>query len=48
MPVNVNEIIRKLSPAERKKVEDRAAGRVGEGAEDRVGGMSNRTVSHNA
>jgi transcriptional regulator with XRE-family HTH domain len=25
MPVNVNEIIRKLSPAERKKVEDRAA-----------------------
>src|SRR5260370_547514 len=24
MPVNVNEIIRKLSPAERKKVEDRA------------------------
>jgi transcriptional regulator with XRE-family HTH domain len=25
MPVNVKEIIRKLSPAERKKVEDRAA-----------------------
>ena len=25
MPVNVNEIIRKLSPTERKKVEDRAA-----------------------
>ncbi len=25
MPVNVNEIIRKLSPAERNKVEDRAA-----------------------
>jgi transcriptional regulator with XRE-family HTH domain len=25
MPMNVNEIIRKLSPAERKKVEDRAA-----------------------
>src|SRR5438045_5741704 len=25
MPVNVNEIIRKLSPAERKKVQDRAA-----------------------
>ncbi len=25
MPVNVNEIIRKLSPAERKRVEDRAA-----------------------
>jgi len=25
MPVNVNEIIRKLSPPERKKVEDRAA-----------------------
>src|SRR5205807_1425380 len=25
MPVNVNEIIRKLSPAERKKVEERAA-----------------------
>src|SRR5436305_11921908 len=25
MPVNVNEIIRKLSPAERRKVEDRAA-----------------------
>lgn len=25
MPVNVNEIIRKLTPAERKKVEDRAA-----------------------
>jgi transcriptional regulator with XRE-family HTH domain len=25
MPVNVNEIIRKLSPGERKKVEDRAA-----------------------
>jgi transcriptional regulator with XRE-family HTH domain len=25
MPVNVNQIIRKLSPAERKKVEDRAA-----------------------
>jgi transcriptional regulator with XRE-family HTH domain len=25
MPVNVNEVIRKLSPAERKKVEDRAA-----------------------
>src|ERR1700680_1181105 len=25
MPVNLNEIIRKLSPAERKKVEDRAA-----------------------
>jgi transcriptional regulator with XRE-family HTH domain len=25
MPVNVNEIIRKLNPAERKKVEDRAA-----------------------
>ncbi len=25
MPVSVNEIIRKLSPAERKKVEDRAA-----------------------
>jgi transcriptional regulator with XRE-family HTH domain len=25
MPVNVNEIIRKLSPAERKKVEHRAA-----------------------
>jgi DNA-binding XRE family transcriptional regulator len=25
MPLNVNEIIRKLSPAERKKVEDRAA-----------------------
>jgi len=25
MPVNVNEIIRKLSPAERKKLEDRAA-----------------------
>ena len=25
MPVNVNEIIRRLSPAERKKVEDRAA-----------------------
>jgi transcriptional regulator with XRE-family HTH domain len=25
MPVNVNEIIRKLSPAERKKVKDRAA-----------------------
>jgi hypothetical protein len=25
MPVNVNEKIRKLSPAERKKVEDRAA-----------------------
>ncbi|MGB9464591.1 MAG: XRE family transcriptional regulator [Candidatus Acidiferrum sp.] len=24
MPVNINEIIRKLSPAERKKVEDRA------------------------
>jgi hypothetical protein len=24
MPVNVNEIIRKLSPSERKKVEDRA------------------------
>jgi DNA-binding transcriptional regulator YiaG len=25
MPVNVNEVIRKLSPAERKKVERRAA-----------------------
>jgi len=25
MPVNVNEIMRKLSPAERKKVKDRAA-----------------------
>ena len=25
MPVNVNEIIRKLSPAERKKLDDRAA-----------------------
>lgn len=25
MPVNINEIIRKLSPSERKKVEDRAA-----------------------
>jgi transcriptional regulator with XRE-family HTH domain len=25
MPVNINQIIRKLSPAERKKVEDRAA-----------------------
>jgi DNA-binding XRE family transcriptional regulator len=25
MPVNVNQILRKLSPAERKKVEDRAA-----------------------
>jgi DNA-binding XRE family transcriptional regulator len=25
MPVNVNEVIRKLSPADRKKVEDRAA-----------------------
>jgi hypothetical protein len=25
MPVNVNKIIRKLSPAERKKVKDRAA-----------------------
>lgn len=25
MSVNVNEVIRKLSPAERKKVEDRAA-----------------------
>src|ERR1700730_3659668 len=25
MPVNVNQIIRKLSPAERKKVEERAA-----------------------
>jgi hypothetical protein len=25
MPVNVNEIIRRLNPAERKKVEDRAA-----------------------
>ena len=25
MPLNVNEVIRKLSPAERKKVEDRAA-----------------------
>ena len=25
MPVNVNEIIRKLTPAKRKKVEDRAA-----------------------
>ncbi len=25
MPVSVNEVIRKLSPAERKKVEDRAA-----------------------
>jgi DNA-binding XRE family transcriptional regulator len=25
MPVNVNEIIRKLSPAERRRVEDRAA-----------------------
>ena len=27
MSVNVNEVIRKLSPADRKKVEDRAAGR---------------------
>ncbi|MGB7282929.1 MAG: helix-turn-helix domain-containing protein [Candidatus Acidiferrum sp.] len=25
MPVNINEVIRKLSPVERKKVEDRAA-----------------------
>jgi transcriptional regulator with XRE-family HTH domain len=25
MPVNINEVIRKLNPAERKKVEDRAA-----------------------
>jgi transcriptional regulator with XRE-family HTH domain len=30
MPVNVDEIIRKLSPAERKKVEDRAAGIIAE------------------
>ena len=30
MPVNVNEIIRKLSPAERKKVEDRAAEMIAE------------------
>ena len=30
MPVNVNEIIRKLSPAERKKVEDRAAKMIAE------------------
>ncbi|OLB37443.1 MAG: hypothetical protein AUH11_08650 [Acidobacteria bacterium 13_2_20CM_57_17] len=30
MPVKVNEIIRKLSPAERKKVEDRAAENIAE------------------
>jgi DNA-binding XRE family transcriptional regulator len=30
MSVNVNEIIRKLNPAERKKVEDRAAGIIAE------------------
>ena len=31
MPVNVNEIIRKLSPAELKKVEERAAEIMAEG-----------------
>src|SRR5258708_20087238 len=30
MPVNVNEIIRKLSPAKRKKVEDRATALIAE------------------
>jgi hypothetical protein len=30
MPVKVNEIIRKLSPAERKKIEDRAAAIIAE------------------
>jgi transcriptional regulator with XRE-family HTH domain len=30
MPVNMNEVIRKLSPAERKKVEKRAADRIAE------------------
>ena len=30
MSANVNEIIRELSPAERKKIEDRAAGLIAE------------------
>ena len=30
MSVNVNEVIRKLSPADRKKVEDRAAEMIAE------------------
>lgn len=41
MSVNVNEIIRKLSPAERKKVEDRVAEII---AEERLAGLMEDSI----